>query len=60
MKRSLAKAALFLVTKPRSVLTTILEVAGFALIVAGFARISVNDGLFAAGVALILIGWLEA
>ena len=60
MKRVLAKTALFLVTKPRSILTTLLEIAGFSLIVAGFARISVDDGLFAAGAALLLIGWLEA
>jgi hypothetical protein len=43
----------------RSAVTTLLEVAGFGLIVAGFFRFSVNDGLFAAGVALILIGVLE-
>jgi hypothetical protein len=60
VRKSLAKAALFVVSKPRSVATTAMEVTGLGLIVAGFFRISLDSGLFAAGVALILIGVFEA
>lgn len=48
------------VLKPRPVVTTWLEVAGFGLIVYGIWRISVTCGLIAAGCALILIGAFEA
>ena len=40
----------------QAVLTTLLEVAGLGLIVAGFTLISVVAGLIAAGLALILLG----
>jgi small neutral amino acid transporter SnatA (MarC family) len=49
-----------LINRPRSVITTLLEVAGFGLIVAGVWRVSVTAGVIAAGCALILIGVLEA
>jgi hypothetical protein len=46
--------------KPRGWLTTVAELAGFGLIVAGVWRVSVTAGLIAAGLALILVGVLEA
>ena len=44
----------------RKWLTTSLEILGFALIVGGFAVVSPVAGLIAAGVALILLGVLNA
>ena len=44
----------------RKWLTSSLEVLGFGLIVGGFAVISPVAGLIAAGVALILLGVLNA
>jgi hypothetical protein len=46
--------------KPRGWLTTVAELAGFSLIVAGVWRVSTTAGLIAAGLALILVGVLEA
>jgi hypothetical protein len=43
----------------RSTVTTLLEVAGLAVIVVGIFQISVTAGLVAAGSALILVGVLE-
>lgn len=42
----------------RDVLTTVLEVAGLAAIVAGAATIDPSAGLIAGGCAAVLIGWL--
>lgn len=44
----------------RRVLTTLLEVAGLGLIVAGIWQITAVAGLIAAGVALILIAEVQA
>jgi hypothetical protein len=44
----------------RKRLTTALEIAGFALITAGFWVLSTVAGLIAAGVALITLGVLNA
>ena len=56
MRRVLAAA----LTKPRSVLTTGLELAGIGVIVYGIHRISVTAGWIAAGIGLILVGALAA
>lgn len=41
----------------RAIATTLLELAGIALIVAGIALISVSAALVVAGVALLTISW---
>jgi hypothetical protein len=48
-----------LITKPRSAVTTLLEVAGLGVIVVGIFRVSFTFGLVAVGLALILVGVLE-
>lgn len=48
-----------LLTKPRSKLTTLAEVAGIGLLVFAVFRVSLTCGFAAAGVALIVIGVLE-
>jgi hypothetical protein len=44
----------------REILTTVLEVCGAALICVGFGLVFIPAGLIAAGVSLILTGWLVA
>ena len=55
MRRVLARLKPSIPT--RSTSTTVLEVLGIGLIVAGFALVSVQVGLIAGGLGLILIGW---
>ena len=55
MRRVLARLKPSIPT--RSTSTTVLEVLGIALIVAGFALFSAQVGLIAGGLGLILIGW---
>jgi hypothetical protein len=49
-----------IVAKPRSLITTLLEAAGFGLISYGISLVSPAAGFIAAGVSLILIGVFEA
>ena len=44
----------------RAVITTVVEVVGLGLIVAGLSMVSPIVGLIAAGAALILIGLVQA
>lgn len=56
----LRNALIKLVMKPRPVFTTVLELAGFGVIVYGISRISPTDGWISAGCALVVIGALAA
>lgn len=47
-------------SKPRPLVTSLLEVAGIGVIVSAVWRVSATAGLAAAGAALILIGVLAA
>ena len=42
----------------RDVVTTILEVAGFATVTVGVFLVAVPAGLMVAGLSLLLVGWL--
>jgi hypothetical protein len=48
-----------ILARPRNALTTLLEVAGFAVIDAGIWQINANAGLIAVGSSLIAVGVLE-
>lgn len=49
-----------LVAKPRSAVTTFLEVSGFGVVSFGIWQVSAPAGTISAGIGLVLIGWLAA
>lgn len=51
---------LAVLTKPRAIVTTGLELAGTGVIVYGISQVSVTAAVIAAGIGLILIGVLAA
>lgn len=44
----------------RNIVTTLVELAGFALVAVGVGMVSLPAGVIAAGVMLVLIGWMSA
>lgn len=51
-----AKALLTVLVKPHSVVTTVLEVAGLALVSTGCFRVGTTIGLIVTGSVLLLVG----